>query len=99
MTDYLIPPEEMEKYLKFYKRRQELLDSSPELRCFQNKIDLTMKEIGSNPIDRCQVIQTIMLQSAYNLSQKFDEVIEDIKTLEMKTNEIKEQINDIKERK
>jgi hypothetical protein len=51
--------------------REQFLKEQEHLRSFQEKIDLTMKEVGDDPILRSQVLNQIMLQSLYNIDCKF----------------------------
>jgi len=71
-----LPVEQLNKYLELLRLRKELLERKPELVEVQEKIDKTLDEVGSNPIERCQVIQHIMVQSAYQLNGAMKEVID-----------------------
>ena len=88
MTDKLL--NEINKLLPLVRRRQQLLDEHPELLEFQKKIDDTLEEVGTDPHERCVVIQHLMAQSAFNLVGKMKEVREDIDELERCMEELKE---------
>ncbi len=71
-----MPIEDLNKYLELLRRKDEFLKKHPELLPVQEKIDKTLDEVGTNPIERCQVIQHIMVQSAYQLSNAITEVVD-----------------------
>ena len=88
-NDYLVPQHNVEKYLDLIRRRDALLLEKPELRIVQAKIDQTLKAVGNNTVERCQVISQIMLQSLYNLHRLHNEVVEDVWELQRLTSEFR----------
>lgn len=73
--------EHMNELIKLTSKRTEFLDKHPELLDFQKKINDTLDEVGSDPVERCLVLQHIMAQSAYELSAKMKDVFEDVEEL------------------
>lgn len=71
----------MNELIKLTSKRTEFLDKHPELLDFQKKINDTLDEVGSDPVERCLVLQHIMAQSAYELSAKMKDVFEDVEEL------------------
>ena len=63
------------KQLALIRRRDELLKEKPELQEVQDRINATLDEIGNDPIERCRVIQHIMVQSAHNLTNQMKDLL------------------------
>ncbi len=78
-----LPIENLNKYLELLKLKKELLERNPKLVEVQERIDKTLDEVGSNPIERCQVMQQIMIQSAYQLGQVMKETIDYINEVDL----------------
>jgi recombinational DNA repair ATPase RecF len=86
----LVPTTEVSKYIELIRKRDELLRQKPHLKEVQNKIDETLKTVGNDPVERCQVIQHIMIQSAYQLQAHFDELVEMAPKIDVTINKLKE---------
>ena len=50
------------------QKKAEYLASHPHMKYIQDKIDATLEEVGSDPVERCRALNLIMLQSMQELS-------------------------------
>lgn len=88
-VDFSVPVNNVNLYLELLRKRDRFLTEHPELKLLQNRIDLTLKEVGNDPIDRCKVITLIMNQSLYNLQRSYNEMINQVNNLIGEINDIK----------
>jgi hypothetical protein len=80
--------EHMNELIRLTSKRTEFLEKHPDLIDFQKKINDTLDEVGSNPIERCVVLQHIMAQSSYELSAKVKDVLVDVEELRITLDEL-----------
>lgn len=70
-----------EDVMRLTTKRTEFLNEHPELKDTQEKIDLELKKAGKSNLNRCTVIQRLLIEEAKKLEKINRELYNDIEEL------------------